>query len=78
MARTSTRSALAAAALAVLLAPLTPLLPPAGALAPELVVCSARHDGQEAAFEAFTRESGVAVRVLQAATVKLADRAGCR
>jgi iron(III) transport system substrate-binding protein len=45
-----------------------------GAPAPEVVVYSARHYGQEAAFDAFTRKSGIHVRVLTGQTGELFER----
>jgi len=48
------------------------LAAPAGAA--ELVVYSARHYGQEAAFEAFTKKTGVQVKVFNAGTNELFER----
>jgi iron(III) transport system substrate-binding protein len=60
--------------LAVLLTLVT-LLPGAVAGAgPELVVYSARHYGQEAAFEAFTRKTGIPVKVFNGNTGELFER----
>jgi iron(III) transport system substrate-binding protein len=52
------------------------VLPPAlsTAQAPEVVVYSARHYGQEAAFDAFTRKTGIAVKVLTGQTGELFER----
>jgi iron(III) transport system substrate-binding protein len=47
---------------------------PSTAQAPEVVVYSARHYGQEAAFEAFTRKTGIAVKVLTGQTGELFER----
>ena len=41
---------------------------------PEVVVYSARHYGQEAAFDAFTRKTGIAVKVLTGQTGELFER----
>jgi iron(III) transport system substrate-binding protein len=43
-------------------------------LAAEVVVYSARHDGQEAAFEAFTRKTGIQVKVFPGNTGELFER----
>src|SRR5919109_3581660 len=52
------------------------LLPPtlSTAQAPEVVVYSARHYGQEAAFDAFTKKTGIAVKVLTGQTGELFER----
>src|SRR4029450_4838578 len=47
---------------------------PVPAQGPEVVVYSARHYGQEAAFEAFTRKTGIAVKVLTGQTGELLER----
>ena len=47
---------------------------PVPAQGPEIVVYSARHYGQEAAFDAFTRKTGVAVKVLTGQTGELFER----
>src|SRR6185436_2082362 len=47
---------------------------PAPAQGPEIVVYSARHYGQEAAFDAFTKKTGVAVKVLTGQTGELFER----
>jgi iron(III) transport system substrate-binding protein len=62
-----------AGALAVLAAL---MLPPTRTTAqsPELVVYSARHYGQEAAFDAFTKKTGIAVKVLTGQTGELFER----
>jgi iron(III) transport system substrate-binding protein len=72
MRRTSSTRALAGA-LAVLAAV---VLPPtrSTAQAPEVVVYSARHYGQEAAFDAFTKKTGIAVKVLTGQTGELFER----
>jgi iron(III) transport system substrate-binding protein len=72
MRRTSSTRALAGA-LAVLAAL---VLPPtrSTAQAPEVVVYSARHYGQEAAFDAFTKKTGIAVKVLTGQTGELFER----
>jgi iron(III) transport system substrate-binding protein len=49
------------------------LVPAAGA-ATELVVYSSRHYGNEAAFQAFTRQTGVALKVLNASDAQLFER----
>lgn len=51
-----------------------PPIPPTSALAPEVVVYTARHYGQEAAFEAFTRKTGIAVKLLAGQTGELFER----
>ena len=51
------------------------LMGPAGAAdAPELVVYSARHYGQEAAYEAFTKKTGIKVKVHAGNTTELFER----
>ena len=50
------------------------LIPGAGQGAEEVVVYSARHYGQEAAFDAFTRKTGIQVRVLNGNTGELFER----
>jgi iron(III) transport system substrate-binding protein len=62
-----------AGALAVLAAL---VLPPTRSTAqgPEVVVYSARHYGQEAAFDAFTKKTGIAVKVLAGQTGELFER----
>jgi iron(III) transport system substrate-binding protein len=74
MRRTTTARALAAALglLATLVLP--PLLARTSAQSSEVVVYSARHYGQEAAFDAFTRKTGVAVKVLTGNTGELFER----
>ncbi|HEX6211006.1 MAG TPA: extracellular solute-binding protein [Methylomirabilota bacterium] len=49
-------------------------VPPTDAQAPEVVVYTARHYGQEAAFEAFTRKTGVKVTLLAGQTGELFER----
>jgi iron(III) transport system substrate-binding protein len=61
-------------ALAVLLALAVPLTAPSSAQAPEVVVYSARHYGQEAAFEAFTKKTGIAVKIHAGQTGELFER----
>jgi iron(III) transport system substrate-binding protein len=72
MRRTSLTRTLAGA-LAVLAAL---VLPPtrSPAQSPEVVVYSARHYGQEAAFDAFTKKTGIAVKVLTGQTGELFER----
>jgi iron(III) transport system substrate-binding protein len=72
MRRTSLTRTLAGA-LAILAAL---VLPPtrSTAQAPEVVVYSARHYGQEAAFDAFTKKTGIAVKVLTGQTGELFER----
>jgi iron(III) transport system substrate-binding protein len=76
MRRTSLTRALAAAlgALGALLAFTGPLTPLTSAQAPAVVVYSARHYGQEAAFDAFTRKTGIAVKVHSGQTGELFER----
>jgi iron(III) transport system substrate-binding protein len=52
------------------------LLAPAGDGAPgtEVVVYSTRHYGQEAAFEAFTRKTGIPIRIFNGSTGELFER----
>ena len=62
---------------ALLLVPalLALLAPPAGvANAAEVTVYSARHYGQEAAFEAFTRKTRIQLRILTGSTAELFER----
>lgn len=47
---------------------------PTSAQAPEVVVYTARHYGQEAAFEAFTRKTGIAVKLLAGQTGEMFER----
>ena len=47
---------------------------PGAARAAEVVVYSARHYGQEAAFEAFTRKTGIQLRILTGNTAELFER----
>lgn len=47
---------------------------PAGAAGGEVVVYSARHYGHEAAFDAFTRKTGIPVRIFQGSTGELYER----
>jgi iron(III) transport system substrate-binding protein len=73
MRRTSLTRGLAAALGAVaVLVPLPGRAP--DAQGPEVVVYSARHYGQEAAFDAFTRKTGIAVKVLTGQTGELFER----
>jgi iron(III) transport system substrate-binding protein len=71
MRSTSPTRALSIALVALLALTVTP---PTSAQAPEIVVYSARHYGQEAAFEAFTRKTGVAVKVHAGQTGELFER----
>jgi iron(III) transport system substrate-binding protein len=73
MRRTSLLGALAAGLGAVVAPALAPI-PPTGAQAPEVVVYTARHYGQEAAFEAFTRKTGIAVKLLAGQTGEMFER----
>ena len=62
-------------AVVVLLAVLAlTLAGPVPAQGPEVVVYSARHYGQEAAFEAFTKKTGITVKVLTGQTGELFER----
>lgn len=61
-----------AAVVTTLLLPLVAF--PVVAQAPEVVVYSARHYGQEAAFDAFTRKTGIQVRTFQGNTGELFER----
>lgn len=72
MARTSSTSRALAGALVSLLALV--VAAPSGAQAPEIVVYSARHYGQEKAFEAFTKRTGIAVKVHTGQTGELFER----
>ncbi|HSE93247.1 MAG TPA: extracellular solute-binding protein [Methylomirabilota bacterium] len=47
---------------------------PAAAQGPEVVVYSARHYGQEAAFGAFTRKTGIQLKILNGSTGELFER----
>jgi iron(III) transport system substrate-binding protein len=58
----------------VTLAALVPPSSRATAQAPEVVVYSARHYGQEAAFDAFTKKTGIAVKALTGQTGELFER----
>jgi iron(III) transport system substrate-binding protein len=71
MRRRSATRALAGALGALVALALPPL---SAAQAPEVVVYSARHYGQEAAFDAFTRKTGIAVKVLTGQTGELFER----
>jgi iron(III) transport system substrate-binding protein len=51
-----------------------PLAVPVRAEAAEVVVYSARHYGQEAAFDAFTRKTGIAVKIFTGNTGELFER----
>ena len=73
MRRTSPIRALTAAVLALPILVTWPT-PPPSAQAPEVVVYSARHYGQEAAFDAFTRKTGVNVKVFIGQTGELFER----
>jgi iron(III) transport system substrate-binding protein len=58
--------------LAALLAVMLPA--PAPAQSPEVVVYSARHYGQEGAFEAFTKKTGIPVKIFNGNTGELFER----
>ena len=73
MRRTSLLCALAVGLGAILALAVTPI-PPTGAQAPEVVVYTARHYGQEAAFEAFTKKTGIAVKLLAGQTGEMFER----
>jgi iron(III) transport system substrate-binding protein len=63
-----------AAALGALLALAIPFTVPTHAQAPEVVLYSARHYGQEAAFDAFTKKTGIAVKIHAGQTGELFER----
>jgi iron(III) transport system substrate-binding protein len=73
MRRTSLTRGLAATLGAVAALVLLPA-PSPDAQGPEVVVYSARHYGQEAAFDAFTKRTGIAVKVLTGQTGELFER----
>ena len=73
MRRTSLTRGLAAALGAVAALVLLPA-PSPDAQGPEVVVYSARHYGQEAAFDAFTKRTGIAVKVLTGQAGELFER----
>src|SRR5688572_3863562 len=73
MRRTSLPRALAGA-LGALLALAIPFTVPTHAQAPEVVLYSARHYGQEAAFDAFTKKTGIAVKIHAGQTGELFER----
>jgi len=73
MRRTSLTRGLAAALGAVAALVLLPA-PSPDAQGPEVVVYSARHYGQEAAFDAFTKRTGIAVKILTGQTGELFER----
>jgi iron(III) transport system substrate-binding protein len=73
MRRTSLLCALAAG-LGAVVALAVASIPATSAQAPEVVVYTARHYGQEAAFEAFTRKTGIAVRLLAGQTGEMFER----
>jgi iron(III) transport system substrate-binding protein len=73
MRRTSLFYALVIALGAVLALVLQPTRP-TSAQAPEVVVYTARHYGQEAAFEAFTKKTGINVKLLAGQTGELFER----
>ena len=73
MRRTSLLCALAAGLGAVVVLAVASI-PPTSAQAPEVVVYTARHYGQEAAFEAFTRKTGIAVKLLAGQTGEMFER----
>jgi iron(III) transport system substrate-binding protein len=70
----SPRRLLAAGAALAAAAFLSWPLPRSSAAAGEVVVYSARHYGQEAAFDAFTRGTGIAVKILNGNTGELFER----
>jgi iron(III) transport system substrate-binding protein len=73
--RRTTLTRMLAASLGLLMAlVLAPVLARTHAQSPEVVVYSARHYGQEAAFDAFTRKTGIAVKVLTGNTGELFER----
>jgi iron(III) transport system substrate-binding protein len=47
---------------------------PVPAAAPEVVVYSARHYGQEAAFQAFTKKTGIEIKILNGSTGEMFER----
>jgi iron(III) transport system substrate-binding protein len=47
---------------------------PVPAAAPEVVVYSARHYGQEAAFQAFTKKTGIEIKILSGSTGEMFER----
>ena len=73
MRRTSLPCALAAG-LGAVVALAVASISPTSAQAPEVVVYTARHYGQEAAFEAFTRKTGIAVKLLAGQTGEMFER----
>jgi len=73
MRRTSLLGALAVALGAALALTVLPVVP-TGAQAPEVVVYTARHYGQEAAFDAFTKKTGITVKLLAGQTGELFER----
>jgi iron(III) transport system substrate-binding protein len=73
MRRTSLLCALVVALGAALALAISPTSP-TSAQAPEVVVYTARHYGQEAAFEAFTKTTGINVKLLAGQTGELFER----
>ncbi len=73
MRRTSLLCALAAALGAVLTLVVAPSAP-TSAQGGEVVVYTARHYGQEAAFEAFTKKTGITLKLLAGQTGELFER----
>lgn len=67
-------SLLAGLALGAVLAFTVPPTPPTSAQGSEVVVYTARHYGQEVAFEAFTKKTGVHVKLLAGQTGELFER----
>src|SRR5687768_3490607 len=62
-------------AVVLTLALLAAMLPaPVTAQSPEVVVYSARHYGQEGAFEAFTKKTGIPVKIFNGNTAELFER----
>ena len=63
-----------AAALALAVTAVALLGRPVPAAAPEVVVYSARHYGQEAAFQAFTKKTGIEIKILNGSTGEMFER----
>jgi iron(III) transport system substrate-binding protein len=72
MRSTGPRAATAIAATILALSPMLAVAPPVGAA--EVVVYSARHYGGEPAFEAFTKKTGIALRIFNASSPELFER----
>jgi iron(III) transport system substrate-binding protein len=70
-----TRRALGiATALALAATALGPFTGPVPAATPEVVVYSARHYGQEPAFQAFTKKTGIEIKILNGSTGEMFER----